>query len=244
MRLQFLGCGDAFGSGGRFNTCMFIETKQTKLLLDCGASSLVAMKRFGVRPNEIDTILVTHLYADHFGGLPFLILDAQFLSKRLNRLTVAGPRGIEDKLYRAMELAFPGSSKTAQAFDLQVLELESRQPSRINHLVATPYQVYHDGEAPFFAYRIEADDRVIAYSGDTEWCDVLTEAAKGADLFVCEAYFYDKAVKFHLDLKTLEKHLPAINPKRLVLTHMSEDMLKRINDLPYEFAEDGKVISL
>ena len=48
---------------------------------------------------------------------------------------------------------------------------------------------------------------VIAYSGDTEWTDVLLEVARGADLFVCEAYFYDKRVRNHLSYTTLRQHL-------------------------------------
>ena len=53
---------------------------------------------------------------------------------------------------------------------------------------------------------------------------------------------YEKVVKNHLSLKTLEQHLPAIGAKRLVLTHMSDDMLSRLESLPYMAAEDGMVV--
>jgi hypothetical protein len=55
MRLQFLGCGDAFGSGGGFNTCFHVTTGVTQFLVDCGAS-MIAIRRFGVEPNAIETI--------------------------------------------------------------------------------------------------------------------------------------------------------------------------------------------
>jgi phosphoribosyl 1,2-cyclic phosphodiesterase len=55
---------------------------------------------------------------------------------------------------------------------------------------------------------------------------------------------YEKVVKNHLSLKTLEAHLPAINAKRVVLTHMSDDVLGRIDDLPYTAASDGMVVEL
>ncbi len=71
MRLQFVGCGDAFGSGGRFNTCLHLTGAHANVLIDCGASSLVAMKRIGIDRNAIDAIIVTHFHADHFGGIPF-----------------------------------------------------------------------------------------------------------------------------------------------------------------------------
>ena len=48
VSVKFLGCGDNFGSGGRFQTCIFVQSEAAKFLIDCGASSLIAMKQFGV----------------------------------------------------------------------------------------------------------------------------------------------------------------------------------------------------
>jgi len=241
MRIQFIGSGDAFGNGGRFNACLLLETSETPCLVDCGASSLIAMKRLHVDPNSIRTILITHLHGDHFGSLPFFILDGQF-ARRSAPLTIAGPPGIRETLPLAMEIFFPGSSKTAQKFDWSILEWQPRQAMNLDDLTVTPYPVRH-GRTSSFALRVETEERVVAYSGDTEWCDELAEAGRDADLFICEAYFYDKPIKFHLDLKTLESHLPAFRPKRLVLTHMGPDMLGR-EGLGYELAADGKSIEL
>ena len=241
MWLQFLGSGDAFGSGGRFNMCMLVESEARRFLLDCGASSLIAMKHFKVLPNSIDTILITHCHGDHFGGLPFFILDAQF-SKRRSPLTIAGPPGLHQRLFEAMEVLFPGSSDTTLKFDLRILELEPRVQALVNHLVVTPYVVHHATRLACFALRVEVDGHILTYSGDAEWSAELAEAAYEADLFVCEAYFYEKEVKSHLNFKTLEKHLPKIRPKRLILTHMSDDMLGICKQISYEAAEDGKIV--
>ena len=100
MRLQFLGCGDAFGSGGQFNTCFHVTTGSTQFLVDCGASSMIAIRRFGVEPNAIEIIFITHLHGDHFGGLPFFVLDAQLVSRRTTPLTMAGPPGLRERLPR------------------------------------------------------------------------------------------------------------------------------------------------
>ena len=48
---------------------------------------------------------------------------------------------------------------------------------------------------PFLAYRIEAEGRMITYSADTEWTETLMPAARGADLFIAEAYYYEKIVR-------------------------------------------------
>ena len=242
MQLQFVGCGDAFGSGGRFNTCFHVSGERTNLLIDCGASSLPALKRLEIDRDAIDLILITHFHGDHFAGLPFFLLDAQF-TRRSRPLVIAGPQGIETKLPQVMEVMFEHSSRTRQRFDLSVVTLAPQERRRFGEVTVTSYPVVHgESGGPFLAYRIEAEGRVISYSADTEWTDALIPAALDADLFIAEAYTYDRMVKNHLSLKALEAHLPAINARRVVLTHMSDDMLGRVDDLPYTAASDGMAI--
>jgi ribonuclease BN (tRNA processing enzyme) len=242
--LQFVGCGDAFGSGGRFNTCFHVTGERVNFLIDCGASSLPALKRLAIARDAIDLILITHFHGDHFGGLPFLLLDAQF-TRRARPLVIAGPEGIETRLTQVMEALFEHSSKTKQRFDLSVVALKPGETQAFGAVKVTPYPVVHgESGGPFLAYRIEAEGRVISYSADTEWTETLIPAAREADLFIAEAYYYDKVVKNHLSLKTLEAHLPEIKPKRLVLTHMSDDMLGRLDTLDYATASDGLIVEL
>ncbi|HWM46934.1 MAG TPA: MBL fold metallo-hydrolase [Xanthobacteraceae bacterium] len=241
MRLQFIGSGDAFGSGGRSNTCFHITGERTNLLIDCGASSLPSMKRLGIDRNAVDTILVTHFHGDHFGGVPFFILDAQFIAKRTRPLLIAGPPGVHGWFERAMGVAFPGERQLP--FPLTFREVDIGRQNDIGNLRVTPFHVRHDDRAgPCLAYRIEAEGKTITYSGDTEWVDALNDAARGADLFISECYMYDKPVRAHLSLKILEQHLPDIGAKRVILTHMSEDMLARLADIAQETAEDGMIV--
>src|SRR5664279_1021385 len=244
MQLQFVGCGDALGSGGRSNTCFHVTGEGCNFLIDCGASSLPALKRLQIARDDIDLILITHFHGDHFGGLPFLLLDAQF-TRRTRPLVIAGPEGIETRLTQLMEALFENSSRTKQRFELSVVAVRPEETRRFGAVTVTPYPVVHgQSGGPFLAYRIEAEGRVIAYSADTEWTDALIPAARDADLFIAEAYYYDRTVKNHLSLKTLEAHLPEIKPKRLVLTHMSDDMLGRLDTLGYTAASDGMVVEL
>jgi ribonuclease BN (tRNA processing enzyme) len=244
MQLQFIGCGDALGSGGRANTCFHVSGDSVNFLIDCGASSLPALKRLEIVRDSIDLILITHFHGDHFGGLPFFLLDAQF-SRRTRPLVIAGPQGIETRLTQLMEVLFEHSSKTKQRFDLSVVALTPGESRNFGAVRVTPYPVVHgESGGPFLAYRIEAEGRVIAYSADTEWTETLIPAARGADLFIAEAYYHDKIVKNHLSLATLEAHLSEINARRLILTHMSDDMLGRLDTLPYTAANDGLTVEL
>jgi ribonuclease BN (tRNA processing enzyme) len=242
--VQFLGSGDAFGSGARDQTCIYVDCPDFRFLIDCGASGLISMKRWGVSPSAVDAILITHLHGDHFGGIPFFILDAQIISRRTKPLVIAGPPGLERRIQSAMEIFFPGSSKIQQKFALQFVELGNQISMPIGPLTVKAFHVLHASGDPALAIRLACCGKTIAYSGDTEWTDALVPAAQGADLFICEAYFFDKKIKFHMDYATLMRHRPELGCRRLVVTHMGEDMLARIRDLEAETAEDGKRVVL
>jgi len=137
---------------------------------------------------------------------------------------------------------FPGSARVARHFALEFLELPERVPSRLGPAVVTPFAVVHASGAPAYALRVEYGGRLIAYSGDTEWTESLVDVARGADVFVCEPYFFE--VRYHLDYRTLRAERARLGCTRLVLTHMSDDMLARLGEVDIEVAEDGRVITL
>src|SRR5436309_2989600 len=163
--IQFLGSGDAFGSGGRFQTCILLRTPESRFLIDCGASSLIAMKRFGVGLNEVATIFLTHLHADHFGGIPFFLLSSQFVNKRHDELTIAGPPGTSERLSEIMNAMFPGSSGTQWNFPLSVLELDPERSYDFGKVNVTPYIVSHECGSLPFALRIKYGARTLTYTG-------------------------------------------------------------------------------
>ncbi|MFQ5880906.1 MAG: MBL fold metallo-hydrolase [Candidatus Methylomirabilales bacterium] len=244
VQITFLGSGDAFGSGGRLQTCILVKGERTQFLVDCGASALISMRRFQVDPNAIEMILLSHLHGDHFGGLPFFILDAQFISKRTHPLVIAGPPGTQKRVTELMEVTFPGSSRVPRKFSVELVEMEPEHPRALGEVTVTPYEVQHPSGDPSLALRIECEGKIITYSGDTEWTDALVPAARDADLFITEAYVFEKKIKYHMDFQTLMARLDDLRPRRLIITHMSQDMLARLDTLPCEYAEDGMVIEL
>ena len=244
MRIRFVGSGDAFGSGGRWQTCIHLSVEGQALLVDCGATSLVALKAQGLHPHAVGAVAVTHLHGDHFGGLPFLILDGQF-SHRTAPLLVAGPPGTRVRLTEAMETLFPGSSRAPRRFPVQVTELAADgTPAKLGPATVRGWQVEHACGAPPLALRVDLGGASFAYSGDTQWTPALAEAARGADLFAVEAYTFDRPIRYHLDYQTLRAHLGEIGARRVVLTHMSADMLSRLADAEPPAAYDGMTIDL
>jgi ribonuclease BN (tRNA processing enzyme) len=245
MHLQFVGCGDAFGSGGRFNTCFHLVGRDINALIDCGATSLVAMNKLAINRNDVNHIFISHFHGDHVGGVPFFILEANYILKRERTLTIVGPPGLKSRYAPIMETGFPGTKSLELRFPLMLREVEIGRRGEIGPLRVTAFHVLHDDRAgPCLGFRFEAEGKVIAFSGDTEWTDTLVDVARDADLFICEAYTRDKPAPTHMALSLLEPHLGRIRPKRLILTHMSNDMLARRAELPYETAEDGMIVEL
>jgi ribonuclease BN (tRNA processing enzyme) len=244
VQIRFVGSGDAFGSGGRWQTCISVTAGGQRLLVDCGATSLVAMKAQGIDPGSVDAVALTHLHGDHFGGLPFLILDGQF-SRRVAPLRVLGPAGTGARLAQAMEAFFPGSSAVERRFAVEVEELvPDGPPIQVGEMAVRAWPVVHASGAPALALRVADGRSRFAYSGDTEWTPSLVAAADSSDVFAVEAYTYDKPVRYHLDYTTLGAHLNEISAGTTILTHMSASMLERLDEVDQRGAYDGLTMEI
>lgn len=241
---SFLGSGDNFGSGGRDQPCIHVASAGGRILLDCGATALISMKKFGIDPDTIDAILVSHLHGDHFGGIPFFILDAQLVSKRKRPLAVAGPPGIEKRVRDAMQILYPGSADMSLNYLIEYHELDAGVPAFVSSFTVIPCPVVHYSGAPSFAYRIHCDDVVAGYSGDSEWCEGLVQAAEGSELFICEAYYFEKTMKNHINYMTLMSHVAELGSRRIILTHLGQDMIDRLDEVELETAYDGMQVVL
>ncbi len=247
MRLTIIGSGDAFGSGGRFNTCFMIDSGERRVLLDCGASSLVALKARNIDINTIDGVILSHLHGDHFGALPFFLLDSQFHSRRERPLTIVGPPGTRERLNAAMEVFFPRSSKTAWKFPLEIGEITPAIPDEVLGFAINTAVAIHQSGAPSTAVRLAHGGRVLAYSGDTEWTDALIPIADGADLFVIECYDYDRNLSGHMSFARLQEKRAQLRARRIMLTHMNPTMLARQDEAVaagFLVAADGLAIDV
>jgi ribonuclease BN (tRNA processing enzyme) len=242
MKLTIVGCGDAFGSGGRANTCFHLRTARGTLLVDCGASSLPRLKALGIDLNAIDAVILSHLHGDHFGALPFLLLDAQFLTRRERPLLIAGPPGTKERLHQAMEVFFPKSTGSKWRFPWEVQEIAVGCETNVLGHALTTAEVLHQSGAPSTALRLSDGAKVFAYSGDTEWTDNLLPIAAEADLFICECYAYAGKLTGHMTWEILQTRIDDLRARRLMLTHMNDTMLRRLDEIRAAgvlLAEDG-----
>ncbi len=242
--VRFVGSGDSFGSGGRFQTCILVDAGGRRFALDFGASSLVALAQQGIAHNSIDAILLTHLHGDHCGGVPFLLMDAMLGAKRERPLYVAGPRELRYRMFLMQEILFPGMHVMKPKFDLHWIELQPGVATDVGGLSVTAREVRHTWQTNPTAVRVEAGGKVVAYTGDGEFGEGMAQIARGADLLVCESYFYQKPIKWHLNYPDVVAHKEDFGAKRIILTHMSREMLAHADQVPEECAHDGLVVEI
>ncbi len=247
MRLTIIGSGDAFGSGGRFNTCFHLAAGERRFLIDCGATTHTALRVHGIDANTIDAIILSHLHGDHFGGIPFLMIDGQHLSRRERPLVFAGPPGTTERINAALEVFFPASSKSKWRFPWSVIEFPVAAPTDVLGLNVVSAEVIHFSGAPSTALRIRDGEKTFAYSGDTQWTEALLPIAAGADLFIVECYEYERELTGHMNWKTIKRRLADFKARRVMVTHMNHTMLARLDEARAAgvlVAEDGLVLDL
>ncbi|MDQ0503863.1 MBL fold metallo-hydrolase [Xanthobacter agilis] len=247
MRLTVAGCGDAFCSGGRSNTCYVVESGDSVLALDFGATAPLALARLGIDSARLDMVMLSHLHGDHFGGLPILLIDGQFERARSRPLTIVGPPGTRTRLDALMEAMFPGMGAMAWRFDWRVKEVAPGSTTAFGPLTLTTAEVRHAAGAPATALRLSDGQGTLAFSGDTAWTDALGPIADGADLFICECSAFDDAPAGHMSYRALATHRAALAARRILLTHMGADMLARRDEVDgalFLLAADGLVLDV
>lgn len=242
VRVTFFGSGNAFADGGRSHACIHLTAPGVSLLLDCGGSALPAITRAGAA-DAIDAVAVSHLHGDHFGGIPYLVIQQHFAG-RTRPLVVAGPPELAARSRATEQGLYPDFfGKTKLGFELRT-EVLGATEMPLGGAMVSALPVRHVAESDPHGIRARVGDTLIAYSGDATWSEHLPRVAEGADLFICEATNFDRDDPSHIAYTTLMAHREELRCARIVLTHLGASTLARLADLRLEYASDGTVIEL
>ena len=224
MELTVLGCGDAFGNGGRNNTSFLITNDEEGVLIDCGATTLVRLKQEKIDLASISTIIITHFHGDHYGGLPFFLISKLFELQNDNPLTIIGPKGIEKRTLQLQEAMYSGTEADIKKLNLIFLEYAEGKSLEIGDKVVHAFEVNHSPPSNPHGIRLEWRGKKIAFSGDTSWTDKLIPLSADADLFICECNFMDSVSFGHLSYEEIHKKRSSFECKELWLTHMNDEV--------------------
>ncbi len=247
MKTTFVGSGDAFGSGGRGHTCIRLDSRGHSVAVDFGATALLGWSRLGFSTEDIDAVVLTHLHGDHFGGLPFLLLEAQFVAGRRKPLTIVGPPGTRTRIEMACEVFFPGMTANRWNYPWAVEELPPGGHMEVAGFSLHSLEMRHPSGAPSTGVRLTDGAKAFAYTGDTSWNANVPLLADGTDLFVIECYSGERSTPNHIDWPTLRRNLPELKAAQIAVTHLGRSALACAKEMTAGgliVAEDGKVIDL
>lgn len=247
-RITCLGSSDAFNSGGRANSCFWIDDAAGAFTVDFGPTALLAVERAGRDIQSLDSVFVTHMHGDHIGGLAQLICALQYREKRRRPLTIGGPPGLEGRLAAAIDSAYPSLSRGGLGFPLKLIRWTVPGTTMCGGRTVTAIRARHDTHSIAVSLRVETDGRILVFSGDTGWQPSLVELADGADLFVCECSDVHAGYWAHTSLAEIAAERSTIRAERLWLTHFGVESraaaLAQAEVLDLTVADDGLVLEL
>jgi ribonuclease BN (tRNA processing enzyme) len=242
IRIRFLGTGNAFADGGRSHACIHLEAAGASLLLDCGGASLPAIKK-AMDPATLQGIAISHLHGDHFGGIPYLLMEQHFTG-RTAPLAIGGPRELKERAARAGEALYKDFfPKTAIAYDVSYVTLDAT-PVAFGGAEVSAHPVQHVAVSDPHGLRVKVDGKLVAYSGDARWSDELPTVAKGADLFICEATNFSQSDPAHLSYRELIANRAKLDCGRIILTHLGAESIAHVAEMELEVAQDGMLVTL
>jgi ribonuclease BN (tRNA processing enzyme) len=244
VSVTFLGTGDAFSARGGHQAAYRVDAGGSAFLLDCGSSTLTAMKRDGIDAGDIDLVLLSHLHGDHFAGLPYLFLEFAYELRRERSLTIAGPPGTEERVRKLFSAAYKELATRTPCYEIRFIEMQPGVPTDIGDVRVEPFRVPHQEKEISLGLVAGVAGRRILYSGDTGWTEELVTRSQGVDLFICECCFFETRVEFHLDYPRLHEHRHRFGCKRMVLTHLGREVHARRGEVEIEMAHDGMVVEL
>lgn len=242
-KLKVLGCGDAFATGGRHTTSFYVINDEASFLIDCGVSTLVRLKQEGIRLSSIKNVFITHFHGDHYGGVPFLILSNRIEHGGQIPMTFYGPPGVKEQVTKLMEALYPGTSSFIDALPLTFIEYDLNWQQVAQELEVQAVPVTHSPPALPYGLRFRLGEKILAFSGDTEWDDNLVELTDGAEMFITECNNYLEDTPGHLSLQNLLDRRNLFNCRQIWLSHMGKEMLE-LDDCPFDRLEDGLTLEL
>ncbi len=240
MRVITLGTGDAFGAAGRFHSAVVVQAGNSRALVDCGPCILPALYRSRIPPEDIDFILVTHLHGDHVGGVPMLLLDYQYRSRRKRPLVVIGSALCRARIEALTGTDVRGGNEESPPLSRRLQDHPPRASddhSRDAHSRVSD-EAHRPGTVPWLSHRIPPQGS--GHHGDTTWCDSIPAMSQGADLLVTECTDFNRRTPVHLSYTQLREHQAEIAAKRIVLTHVGDDLLKNRARVRHHIARDGE----
>lgn len=185
MKLTILGCSGSLAAPGNPGSSYVVSAPgHSDILLDFGPGALAAMQEH-FDPADAH-VCFSHLHADHCSDIASLLVWRRYHPEKpaASRHRMFGPSYTPEHVGRMSADGPDQIDDIADTFDFTAWR--AGQAETLGGVTVTPFEVVHPA-AESHALRIEDGSHAIAYSGDSAWTPALIDAARNADLFLCEA---------------------------------------------------------
>jgi ribonuclease BN (tRNA processing enzyme) len=224
MKLTILGSGTVVPDGARNSSGYFIESRELRMMVDCGAGTVHALDRYGLPWREMSHLFVSHFHVDHVGELAslFFAFKHAIRDARSDPFTLIGAHAL-DRVTGGLKQAF-GDDLFTPKFPVEVRKVAPGDrvelaPGSYLSVAKTP----HTDES--LAVRVESEGRAVCYTGDTDYDEGLAEFFSGADLLVSECSFRERKEGVpHLSIPDVARLAARAKVSRLAVTHFYFDV--------------------
>jgi ribonuclease BN (tRNA processing enzyme) len=221
-----------------------LEGPAKSLLLECGPSILAGMKRAKIDTLSIDSVLISHLHGDHFGGIAYLFMEYAFLEHRTAPLRLFGPPGLEERAIDVHKALYSEKIFRRLNFEIEYGEVRPGDTFQLADNEIEAFEVPHSAQPFSLAYRVTTPDHQrLLFSGDSAWTDEFVEKSRDVDLFLCECCTLTPETPVHISYEELLGKRDKLGCKKLLLTHLGADM-REATGLVCDLAVDGMVVEL
>ena len=186
-KVIILGSSNAVPSINHENTHLVIVGEERTILIDCVSTPVVRLEQAGVNLNSITDVVITHFHPDHVAGLPLLLMD-MWLMGRTTPINIYGLHHTMNKLEALMD--FYGWSEWPNFYSVGFYRLPEAEMTLVfdsAEFSVRSSPVHH--MIPTIGLRVESkkQNKILAYSCDTEPCEQTVGLAEGADILIHEA---------------------------------------------------------
>lgn len=218
MRVLFLGVGEACDENLPNNSHLILS--DTILLLDCGYSVPAQLWEYNPAPSFLDAIYITHGHADHYFGIPALLVR-MWEEKRTKPLTIICQRGLKGIIQELIEYGYKTLSERFE-FKINFREVEEHQSITLNELELSFAPTVHPVRN--LAIKVSDGGNTVCYSGDGMFNEETERLYKGSDLLIHESYLFDQYVPGHASIADLINMARGNNVRCLALTHLQRNL--------------------
>ena len=242
MKIEFVGTGSIGATQSSASTLI-----DNKLLIDMGNGIIKKLKQTGHPIQDIENCLITHLHGDHFGDIPYLMLD-RFFYKIEAPIHIYGPKGLKKTVRELFDILFPGDYETVQEIaKVDFIEFEKMEHENIgNETYITSYEVQHGKLKPAYGLIVEKDNKKIGFSGDSCYCEAIDTIIKQSDFSILDMAWMESK-KSHMGLADILKITETYPHKKFATTHMQDytrEQAKKQNIENVMIPDDGDKIEL